>query len=357
MGWQIGYVEPILFVYMMCVFYSMPAEQQLVYHKVCLNHYNKTFCDSIDKNKGHSEEENVVQEGTAKWDMYLNLARTVPAVFSTLVFGAWSDGVGRKKVLMISMTGVAINQLSYFLNAWFLSAPIAYLLIGCFISGICGGFAAILMAIFSYIADITTLEKRTLRILLLDATIFVASMISYPTGGLIIQRCGFVILYGIVIAFYGAVLIYILFLKESYFPEHTNTIWEVIVSGKVTKALHFFTQKREKYHRTKVAILSFAFFILFFNLIGTFSVVILYVYHSPLSFTPANVGYLLAEANAVKAVGACFIGAVLMKKYKWHDYSILLLTTLVLCGQTLCVGLSRKQWHVYASFIWGIGMC
>ena len=45
------YVEPILFGYMFSIYTLIPAQQQLVYRKVCLHKWNESYCDILDVNK------------------------------------------------------------------------------------------------------------------------------------------------------------------------------------------------------------------------------------------------------------------------------------------------------------------
>ena len=116
------YIEPVLFLYSFTLYLNIPTEKQLIYRKVCLSHYNQTFCASLNgprsppsptplphnhsrlKSGTHHQEnieENIVQAGSAKWDMYCNIARLLPTLISTVYVGAWSDGVGRRKVSLI----------------------------------------------------------------------------------------------------------------------------------------------------------------------------------------------------------------------------------------------------------------
>jgi MFS family permease len=60
-----------------------------------------------------------VQALTAKWNMLLSLCTNLPALFSGPVWGALSDTIGRKPILVISPIGAVLNILAIFLISYF----------------------------------------------------------------------------------------------------------------------------------------------------------------------------------------------------------------------------------------------
>ena len=133
-----SYIEPVLFLYTLALFMNIPLEKQLVYRKVCLNFYNETFCDQIvKKNVTNSTkaEENLIQSESAKWDMFLLIARLLPTLISIIHLGAWSDGVGRKRVIVLGVVGETLDGIGRILNVFYFSAPLPYLFIGSILTG------------------------------------------------------------------------------------------------------------------------------------------------------------------------------------------------------------------------------
>ena len=355
MAWQISYIEPVLFIYTITLYLNIPMENQMIYRKVCLNHYNKTFCKIINT-PNHTAEENVVQAETAQWNMYSNIARIVPTVVSTIYLGAWSDGFGRKKVLMVAVLGETLNAIGFFMNAWYFSAPIPFIFIGSIVTGLCGNFAAILMSVLAYVGDVTTEYTRTIRITILDALIFLASIISLFTGGVMLEKLGFLYVYALDIVLYILIIVYMFFLKESYYPTEEIKIRDVFCGNKLMDYVRLFTQERVNYYRVKVIVLLGCFCTLFFATTGIDQVLILYLLHTPLHFTPSSIGYVLASESGIKFVSAVIVTTVFIKKLKWHDSSLILICSIAVTGYSLCLAFSRINLEIYLSTLWGIGM-
>ena len=63
MRYQLKNVEPLLFGYMFCLFLTFPVEQQLIYRKICLQNFNKTYCHTLYKsrNSSYEDDQNFIQ--------------------------------------------------------------------------------------------------------------------------------------------------------------------------------------------------------------------------------------------------------------------------------------------------------
>ena len=77
-------IEPALFLYVLGLFFMIPVEQQLVLRKVCVAHYNHSYCHTNANVQKNHATENDLQERAAKWDIYLNIARMLPSIFATV---------------------------------------------------------------------------------------------------------------------------------------------------------------------------------------------------------------------------------------------------------------------------------
>ena len=191
--YQVGYVEPLLFLYFAYMLFNVPLANQLLYHKVCLSLYNATFCRHVGTPlTATSHAQNLVEEQTAEWSMYFGMARTIPAVPTLLLLGVWSDRVGRKDILVFSLFGEVINSFSYFVNTCLMDIPILFLLPGNVVSGFFGNLGGVFLAVFAYIADTSSKETRTSRILMTEALGMFATVLSCLTGGVVVQKLGLV---------------------------------------------------------------------------------------------------------------------------------------------------------------------
>jgi len=218
-------VEPVLLFYMFCIFMSFPLLQQLAYRKICEVEYNVTTCHNLT----HFQQ-NVIQKKTSNWIIYQSAALTVSSICSSLVFGSWSDSVGRKAIMILPPIGSALMSVNHLLNIHFFQLDVNYLLIGVIVSGLFGGFATVLSAVFSYMSDITDKNSRTLRIGILESMVFLGASSGELVAGILLDNAGFMAAYGVVLAVNVCIVFYIVFvLQESYQPQEDVPFSKTIV--------------------------------------------------------------------------------------------------------------------------------
>lgn len=106
--------------------------------------------------------------------------------FATPILGAWSDRVGRRRVLLISQTG---NALSYLLLAWStqhhwnsLSVGLGMLYLSRVVAGLTSGNISAAQA---YISDVTTPENRTKGMGVLGAAFGFGFALGPALGGML----------------------------------------------------------------------------------------------------------------------------------------------------------------------------
>ena len=226
-------VEPVLFVFMFCTFLKLPVNQQLVFRKTCLQLYSESFCANNLTRKacGHdsSEQENAVQRSSSEWIFYNAVAYSVPSIVTSLLWGSWSDKFGRKVTIVLPLVGLGIEAISNILNVHYYDASPVNLLYGNILSGIFGGYSTMLMALFSYMADVTKdKSNRTLRIGLLESMTFIGGATGELISGILIEHLGFMAPFIIILSLIIVVIIYVtLVLQESYFPNQQSRLFSI----------------------------------------------------------------------------------------------------------------------------------
>ena len=193
-------VEPILFLYMFAANIVFPTVQALAYYKVCIQKFNTSFCSQLKNvtfQQEHPEENDYVQSETSHWILLGNVAMTVPACFTVVLFlGSFGDKVGRKFPVLLPVIGSIIQAISCLLNAVYPEAPLVLLLIGPLCSGICGGIIACLMAVFSYITHIAPAETKTMRVGVVESMIFMAGTLGVFVSGVMLDHTSFTFVFG-----------------------------------------------------------------------------------------------------------------------------------------------------------------
>lgn len=248
-------VEPVLFLYMLCIFMVFPLLQQLAFKKICLAKYDHEICNNLTK-----AQEDFVHEDTSRWILYQSVALTLPSICASLILGSWSDKVGRKVVLTLPCVGNVLLYISHILNAAFASLDVNFLLIGVCISGIFGGFATLLLAVFSYISDITDKSQRTVRVAILESMIFLGGTVGNLIGGVLLDHRGFMAAFGLCLGVMVVIILYITFLlPESYYPQgNQEGNWALVaVHNHIKACFRVLHKQRPQNQRLNISVVMF----------------------------------------------------------------------------------------------------
>lgn len=218
-------VEPVMGSFVMGTAITVPALMNLEFEKACRVNkgYNDTVCDAILS--GHHEnytiQNNEVQMLIADMHSFLQPVQSIVPLVLILFLGSYSD---RHKVripflmlpIIAELVSVACLILCVvFMKTWPLEAQgVAQIVIPSFF-----GKSMLIMAVYAYIADVSTLEMRTFRI----AVVNIISNICTPTAqlfsGILFAKTGYIGILVISASLYLIGLIHGLFwLKEPKQP-------------------------------------------------------------------------------------------------------------------------------------------
>ena len=256
-------VEPVLFLYMFCLFMTFPILHQLAFQKICQENYGAERCRRLSGPNLTKSEENFVQSKTSKWILYQSVALTLPSIATSLILGSWSDQVGRKVILLLPCGGSVLLYASHILNVVFFSANVNYLLIGVFISGFFGGFATVLLGVFSYISDVTDKSNRTVRVAVLESMIFLGGTVGGLIGGVLVDHSGYVAAFGLALGMNVLVIFHLgCFLSESFFPqERQENKWALVaVHNHIKASFRVMTKARPLHRRMNILVITFGIF-------------------------------------------------------------------------------------------------
>nr|KAG5710071.1 hypothetical protein BaRGS_030147 [Batillaria attramentaria] len=173
----------------------------ITYDKSCLSLYNSTFCTDLDNKtfaKVHKSQQDDVQATSSGWMMRSNIAMGVPSTLSLLLWmGSWGDRVGRRLPLVVPCVGDILYSACNLINAIYMDASPAFLMIGPVFSGLSGGYLAVLMASYTYLTHLASPDRRMMRVGVAEAAVFLAGTISVFLSGKLVDTLGFVPVFGI----------------------------------------------------------------------------------------------------------------------------------------------------------------
>lgn len=308
---RLKFIEPVQFMYSLYLYGSMPLISQAVRFLIQTRydaHDNdigiRTSSCSGGGTTGNNTQKADVEVEAARWLMYLNLAVVGPAFFSTIFFGGLSNRVGRKTILLFPLIGAMLRMLT-FIVVFALRLHIAFLLLSAILDGFLGMSCTMLMACFSYMADVTSSQRRSIRIVLLEVCSGAAIIVSNLATGYLIQAIGYTWVFVVLVALLCLNFCYVVcFLAESLDLSAASSSSSTAGSSSTTavgSSLELFTRAFRLFvrddgdgrgWRLRAALL--INFLVTFVQLGRSEVQILFLLTFPLCFTSVWIGYVSA---------------------------------------------------------------
>ena len=171
-------VEPIVFLFMLGRFIYLLLCEHYYLQYFTLNILRNTsfafpqgsFCINSSVLNNYTGNNNSYQNDMNFSDtlvLYGHLASMIPALVVTIILGPLTDRHGRKLGILFPSFGmIAQGILSIFIINYNLN-PYYFLLVH-FITGMTGGFTALIASCFTYTADISSLRWRTFRLAVVE---------------------------------------------------------------------------------------------------------------------------------------------------------------------------------------------
>ena len=102
--------------------------------------------------------------------IYTQVAVKIPRIITTMIIGPLTDKYGRKIGIILPVLGTVLDGIGAFIIV-FLNASPYYLILSHGSSGFLGGFPLLCTSVYSYIADVSSPQWRTLRLGILTAAL------------------------------------------------------------------------------------------------------------------------------------------------------------------------------------------
>ena len=353
-------VEPVIFLFMFATYLFLTLSQQYYFNSYALDEFAYTSdVDFIRENgsiicleksdledyTGSNDTLKLVEYRSTLLVVYTSMARAIPSIITTIIFGPLSDHFGRRPVIIIVaiggiLEGVVSTSIAYFkFNSYFfiLSAGLA---------GVCGDLSSLMMASFSYISDISSSKWRTLRFGVAESMIFMAAMISSVTGGVWFKKLNCQLIFPLVLftACHLGIILYTLLLLPESLTSEQRRIKNVGKPGGLqvlVRGLKIFFCSVDRYvtsvWKLWVAIIPLMIYIV--NMIGASSISILF-------FKALNWGPILIGAQNATVMGSRMLSLLIilpiLTAIKLPDPLISLIGALINCSTNLLMGLSQK---------------
>ncbi|KAK4005378.1 hypothetical protein OUZ56_007090 [Daphnia magna] len=211
-------IEPFGFLFVMATVIQSVPKQYILSYKVCRSHYgfNLNLSDCYGSNQTHSvskqstlETSDHIESYASILNMYGSLINHILSALFVLLFGPLSNQYGTKFLMVAPVIGQIISTLILMANYFADSLPAEFLLFGDMSIGVLGGRATFVMAVNTYIVDVTLEEIRTIRLAIMAGVIAMAVQISSQLISAVIYNLGgYLAIWLSALAHYGAAYLY-----------------------------------------------------------------------------------------------------------------------------------------------------
>ncbi|KAL7014919.1 hypothetical protein ACKWTF_016195 [Chironomus riparius] len=221
-------VEPLLPLYIIASVLTAYAAQNLYLDKACRVNlgYSDEICDALKRKDSNNltEVEIDVQKVVVNMQKWKIVIQSFIPCLLILFVGSWSDRHGRRKpCMLIPIFGELVSSAGLALNVYFKDLPMEVAgITEALFEGITGGWATMLMGAFSYIADITNENDRTLRIGIANTFFSIGLPIAMGSVGILLRLTGYYGVFLISTTIHLIAFFYALFwIKESSKSQKT----------------------------------------------------------------------------------------------------------------------------------------
>lgn len=325
---------------------SFPA----FYLKICLSSgYSNDICNNLS-----GETQDSVQSDTTLWQTYIALANFATSTFSAVFFGSFGDKYGwRIPALMATVsTAVYFSLQSVFLY-FSIFVPWTFVALSGFV-GIGGGMTLIILAQYSYVANLTQEwggteainDRLTLRYAVLTAFWSLAYVVGEYISGALLSVLDFhqCMTVGIGVIAFAFLLILCTYRdkinmnssiqsevklstdeKLSFCSEASRDFKQLYVDAYKT-----LTKKRVGRKRLYLAAVISLYVFYGSEDDGLSTVIGLYVFADPFSWDPTLLAYYFGTQSFCNMIGS-LISAWVMKKLKFRDSTVAIIGMFSAC--------------------------
>ncbi|XP_052769458.1 proton-coupled folate transporter-like [Mya arenaria] len=352
-------VEPVMFIYMFNVFLNFVTFQALVYDKVCKMKFNSTVCKNLE-NMTFALEEDTVQKTTSTWLLYSNLTMAVPGLLTVMfLLGPCGDRLGRKLPVLCPIIGAILSTVSNLVNAAYMDAPLEYLLIGTVLSGLFGGYIGALMAMYTYIAHISSPTHRTVRMGILEAMVFLSGTLGTAVSGVILDNTSYVFVFGLLAGLLLMGLGYTVVWVDNIVPEQAESTpdplgWAAVMLGVVKDVAMCVWKSRSNKNLLNLCLLSVIIFFLMLVNVGENDIILIFTRHRPFKWSQTTFGLFKGTESLLRGLGMLILMPICKKIFAARDTVVMLAGLISKMISMIFYGLSQNTGVMFIGAISGI---
>ena len=294
-----------------------------------------------------SPEEHI-QASTARLNVFIALAATIPAILTSILLGANSDGTGRKPLIVLPFVGKVIRYFILTAVAYY-NLSDTWIVLSIVFDGVFGTSGLALLSSFAYVSDCTDKKSRTPAIIITDVCIVTGRVIPLLAMGIYLEHPNFVqsMIFTLLLSLAGFVCSIILQPESNLNTQHLNFIQQLaqIKIGETTKMFRAFLVKREGHKQRSLLIMIAAHLSLVVMAFGNTSLNYLYLYGAP--FCLDSFGVSLTTVAQTVSMIFFTIPCTLLVTNRTDHLSLPMLGCLAYMTQLVLYGVANQIWMIY----------
>lgn len=291
-----------------------------------------------------------IQAATARLNVYISLAATLPSVFTSILLGANCDRTGRKLLILLPFLGKIMRYI-IFLFVVIYDLSNTWIIIAVTFDGFFGTAALTILSSFAYVSDCTDKKNRTKGVIVADVCIACNRFLPLLTMGLYLEKPRYLESTSIVLAVTIAAFFFTLFLQPESIVEHQhlNPLQQLKkIDVKLTKDIFkVFLRKRSKGKQRNLLLLIGAHLCVIVMICGHLSMYYIYLYGAPFCMDSFGVS-LNTTAQSVLTIILTI--PYTLSRAKNSDHLILpIIGSISFIVQLSLFGIAKTIWLLYVA--------
>ncbi|XP_047521162.1 solute carrier family 46 member 3-like [Pieris napi] len=355
-------VEPILAGYVMPSVLSALATQNLYLEKACRVNlaFDHHICDALTKRDtaNYTFEEEAVQTLVASVAGWKTVLQSFLPCGILIFLGAYSDRVGQRKICMLlPIIGEFLTSIGLIVNTYFfyeLPVEVAAVTEAIF-PALTGGWFTMFMGVFSFIAEVTTEDQRTLRIGIVNLFYSLGVPVGAALSGILVRKIGLYGVFSLSASLYVLSFLYAFFrIKEvkrintSVKPTNNCCEWlrDFFDTRYVKDTIMVAFKNGPNRRRLRVIMLVIVLCVVIGPIYGEMSVMYLFTRYR-FNWNEVDFSMFSTYAMCTSLVGTLFSVGIFSHVLKFDDaiIGVISCTSKILSG--FMYAFATKSWHMY----------
>ena len=318
-------VEPALFFYVTFGNMIKPLASQFIYAKIAqglgpnytnltTNNQEQLGCNSsLAVNNSYYSMREFVQKNASQFSIYQALVGMIPLIFMSMIYGAYSDRVGRKFLMILSIMGSIVTCLAFIITIK-CDLSVYYLFIQPLSDSFLGNPDVFIITTVAFMADTCAPTQRGFRITVLDVFFLFGEAFSNLIAGYMIKGYGFFWPFILSLCGCSITLIYVILYIPNTYPKRRK---DRNICSYVAATTKVYAKSTPSGRRWKLFLLAWPYIVI--RLGRTTDIRSLFELNAPLCWGSVTIGIFKAVYAGILGFGALFGSHVLDRfmSYEW----------------------------------------